>query len=219
MSNVCLSILPTSFEPVKRSSFGFSNATEGTSSYVRGLSVGFDLVQKIAGLKEIHEKPAIKIIAQDRLDTTHSFISHLKFNDHAISHSYINLLVKSLSDRLFLSNSYTNIINELDGLRDLADGWSGTNSIAPSSEAIEEAKKVLINVIEKNSLAVPTLRVVSDGEVNFYWNNEGFLIDMAFFGEGEYSYYYKNKLNGEEEYDDVPVAKGFSSKMLELLSW
>lgn len=219
MNNVCLSILPTSFEPIKGSSFSVSNSTEGTISYVRGLSVGLDLVRKISGLNDISERSSENIITQERLDTTFSFISHVKVNDPASSYSYRNLFAKLLSDRLFSFGVYSSLINELDGFRTLCDGWAGPGSVAPSLEAIDEAKGLLINVIEKNSLAVPTLRAVSDGEVNFYWNNDGFLIDMAFFGEGEYSYYYKNKHNGEEEYDDVPVAEGFSSKMLALLSW
>lgn len=101
----------------------------------------------------------------------------------------------------------------------MVDGWLGPDSVAPNTEAINEAKYILMEIIEKNALTVPKIRAVADGEINFYWNTDGYLIDMAFFGEGAYSYYYKNKLNGEEEYDDVSIDKGFSQKMLALLSW
>jgi len=129
------------------------------------------------------------------------------------------LFAKLLSDRQFLLFEKSGLINILESFRFLRDGWLGTDSVAPNAEAINEAKSILINVIEKHSLRAPKIRAVADGEVNFYWNTDGYLIDMAFFGEGEYSYYYKNKLNGEEEYDDVSIDKGFSTKMLELLSW
>ncbi|MBM7356722.1 hypothetical protein [Lelliottia amnigena] len=215
----CVNILPTSFESGNGASFGISNSTEGTRSYVRGLTVGLDIISEYSGVEHFAESKAENKIIRERLDTTSSFISHVKVNNFSFELLYKDLFAKLLSDRQFASGSKVSLINQLDRLGLLVDGWLGPNSVAPNSEAINEAKYIIMEIIEKKSLTAPIIRAVADGEINFYWNTDGYLIDMAFFGEGAYSYYYKNKLNGEEEYDDVSIDKGFSQKMLALLSW
>lgn len=215
----CINILPTSFESGNGASFGISNSTEGTRSYVRGLTVGLDVISGYSGVEHFAESKAENKIIRERLDTTSSFISHVKVNNFSFELLYKDLFAKLLSDRQFASGFKVSLINQLDRLGLLVDGWLGPNSIAPNNEAINEAKYIIMEIIEKKSLTAPIIRAVADGEVNFYWNTDGYLIDMAFFGEGAYSYYYKNKLNGEEEYDDVSIDKGFSQKMLALLSW
>lgn len=220
MTSVCVNIHPTSFESGKGGFFGISNLTEGTKTYVRGLTVGMDLIHGFAEYDRLlNPKKAESKITREILSATNSFIVHVKVDNYFSELSSGNLFAKLLSDRQFLLFEKSGLINILESFRFLRDGWLGTDSVAPNAEAINEAKSILINVIEKHSLTAPKIRAVADGEVNFYWNTDGYLIDMAFFGEGEYSYYYKNKLNGEEEYDDVSIDKGFSTKMLELLSW
>ncbi|ABP60034.1 hypothetical protein [Enterobacter sp. 638] len=215
----CVNILPTSFESGRGASFGISNSTEGTRSYVRGLTVGLDIFCAVSEVEHFAESKAETKIIRERLDTTSSFISHVKVNNFSFEFLYKDLFAKLLSDRQFVSGFKSSLINQLDRIGLLVDGWLGPDSVAPNTEAINEAKYILMEIIEKNALTVPKIRAVADGEINFYWNTDGYLIDMAFFGEGAYSYYYKNKLNGEEEYDDVSIDKGFSQKMLALLSW
>ncbi|MFJ3457038.1 hypothetical protein ACIPMZ_08690 [Scandinavium goeteborgense] len=220
MTSVCVNIHPTSFESGKGGFFGISNITEGTKTYVRGLTVGMDLIHGITEYEYLYNsKKAESKITREILSATNSFIGHVKVGNYFPELSNGNLYAKLLSDRQFFVYGKSSLISALESFRSLRDGWLGADSVAPNIEAINEAKEILINVIEKYSLAAPKIRAVADGEVNFYWNTDGYLIDMAFFGEGEYSYYYKNKLNGEEEYDDVSIDKGFSTKMLQLLSW
>ena len=186
---------------------------------MRGLTVGLDIISGFSEVEHFAESKAETKIIRERLDTTSSFISHVKVNNFSFEFLYKDLFAKLLSDRQFASGFKLSLINQLDRLELLVDGWLGPDSVAPSSDAINEAKYIITEVIEKKTLTAPKIRAVADGEINFYWNTDGYLIDMAFFGEGVYSYYYKNKLNGEEEYDDVSIDKGFSQKMLALLSW
>lgn len=221
MTSICVNILPTSFESGKGASFGISNSIVGTRSYVRGLTVavGSDIISRISGVEHSAETKAETKIIRERLDTTSTFISHVKVDNFSFEPLYKDLFAKLLSDRQFVLGIKSSLIKQLDKLGSLVDGWLGPDSVAPSIETINEAKYIILEIIEKNSLSAPKIRPVADGEINFYWNTDGYLIDMAFFGEGVYSYYYKNKLNGEEEYDDVSIDKGFSQKMLALLSW
>lgn len=220
MNSVCLNIRPTSFESGTGGFFGISNITEGTKTFVPGLTIGMGLISGGEACDYFfNSRKTESKITRKIPNATSSFISHVKFDSNALEFSEGNLLAKLLSDRQFLIFGKSSLVDELERLKSLRDGWLGVGSVAPHVEAINEAKNILINVIEKYSLAAPKIRAVADGEVNFYWNTDGYLIDMAFFGEGEYAYYYKNKLNGEEEYDDVCIDKGFSTKMRELLSW
>lgn len=219
MSSVSVNILSTSFESGKGAVFGISNSTEGTRSYVRGLTIGLDVIHGIPCLEHFSQPKRESIITKGRLDSTSSFINHVKVDNCVSDFLNIPSFAWMTSKKLFLSADKSSLINELDELRSLSDGWAGPGSISPNQVAIIEAKDVLLNVILENCLVTPKIRAVADGEVNFFWNTDGYLIDMAFFGEGAYSYYYKNKLNGEEEYDDISIDKGFSAKMLALLSW
>lgn len=220
MNSVCINIHSTSFESSKGGFFGVSNITEGTKAYVRGLTVGMDLIHGVAEYEHLfNSKKDENKRTRKILSATNNFIGHVKVDNYLSELSNGNLFAKLLNDRQFFVFGKSSLISKLEGLGALPNGWLGPDSVAPNVEAIKEAKNILISVIEKYSLAEPKIRAVADGEVNFYWNTDGYLIDMAFFGEGEYSYYYKNKLNGEEEYDDVSIDKGFSDKMLQLLSW
>lgn len=215
-----LSILSPSFTNQENITVGLSKTTDGTVAYIDGLVSGLDLLRH----KKIIQTQSKSIVNHNEVKIflssgyTENYISNLSIGNNLPSLDYQGLysyLVKSITS----SKAHDNMIRRLESLRSLIDGWAGDESLAPSGKAIDEAKFILLHYIHNKSLKQPKIRAISDGEVNFYWDNDGFLIDMAFFGEGEYSYYYKNKVNGEEVYDDVSIDKGLSQKIIALLSW
>ena len=84
------------------------------------------------------------------------------------------------------------------------EGWDGFNGIPPSSKAIEEAER-FISVITKAEILEPYISLAADGEINFYWKNENFILDVGFFGEGVYSIYAKMASGHEVIEDDLSL--------------
>lgn len=83
-------------------------------------------------------------------------------------------------------------------------GWDGFEGIAPAKEAIGEAES-FISMITKNQILEPYISLAADGEINFYWKNDDFLLDVGFFGEGVYSLYAKMTSGKEIIKDDLKL--------------
>jgi len=69
------------------------------------------------------------------------------------------------------------------------DGWDGTGSIAPSRMTIEHAEEFLRYLFSLGTIGVPYISASNDGEINFFWKKNGFMLDLGFTGDGYYSYY------------------------------
>ncbi len=88
------------------------------------------------------------------------------------------------------------MIKEVRKFASYPQGWDGFNGVPPSRKAIDEAES-FISMITKNQILEPYISLAADGEINFYWKNNNFLLDIGFFGEGVYSLYAK-MASGEE---------------------
>jgi hypothetical protein len=88
------------------------------------------------------------------------------------------------------------MIKEVRKFASYPQGWDGFNGVPPSRKAIDEAER-FISMITKNQILEPYISLAADGEINFYWKNNKFLLDVGFFGEEVYSLYAK-MASGEE---------------------
>ena len=86
----------------------------------------------------------------------------------------------------------------------------------PSSQSFADAR-TFIHSLGKSPMPLPNLALADDGEINFYWGQNGIHIDLGFYGTGTYSYFARST---EEEgfYDnDVPASSGLPGKLLVML--
>jgi hypothetical protein len=69
------------------------------------------------------------------------------------------------------------------------DNWNGPGSIPPTHLAVEEAELFTRYIFSYNAIISPYISASNDGEINFYWKKDTFILDLGFFGDGSYSYY------------------------------
>lgn len=94
---------------------------------------------------------------------------------------------------------------------DVAD----SQSINP--QAIEDANFFALNNIRRFGLSFPLIRVIPDGEVNFLWNTERVVLDVAIFGDKTFSFYSKDNESGVEHYEDRSISGYIDEPILKLL--
>lgn len=87
-----------------------------------------------------------------------------------------------------------------------------------SDKAIEEARYVLKEYIAKLNLLAPKIKAIPNNEINLNWDYKSFYLDMAIVGDGTYSFYVKDKLSGEEDFDDLELWEKLPSFVVEKLN-
>ena len=106
----------------------------------------------------------------------------------------------------------------LQGLREEARGeHPDPESRYPTPEAFADAWE-FASRLDLNSCDFPTVSMVGDGEINFFWRREsdGLKVDLGFYGTGTYSCYAR-KGHREVFADDVRVADGLRDDIAALL--
>ena len=68
-------------------------------------------------------------------------------------------------------------------------GWNGPGSIPPTRRAVKDSEQFTRYLFSLGAIVLPYISASSDGEINFYWKSDGFIIDLGFIGDGSYSYY------------------------------
>jgi hypothetical protein len=80
--------------------------------------------------------------------------------------------------------------------------WNGPGTVAPTPSTVHDAA-VFLRYLFGHSLGMPPhITASGDGEINFYWKREGFILDLGFQGDGFYSYY-ADLPNGHEMMEDA----------------
>lgn len=127
-----------------------------------------------------------------------------KYPNHSIGTvvGYADVMIFKLLKRIREVSEYTK-------------GWNGeTNSLPANQEATDEAESFL-STLPLSDIQAPNITLSSDGEINFYWKtHSGALLDLGFYGEGFYSFYFKNSQGKEIFGNDVPYTNGLSSDII-----
>ena len=85
-------------------------------------------------------------------------------------------------DTMILENSLNDTI--IAELRNLEDGWSGQNSIAPSAQIIMDVNAIL-KILKLKSKDNLDIQVDEDGKVTFFWmKSPEELLSMDIYGDG-----------------------------------
>lgn len=91
---------------------------------------------------------------------------------------------------------------------------------APSEKTIGDTLFFIDNILKKHGVIASKVRPVADGEINFFWNNREFTLDVALYGDDKYYYYFEDKVkkvkyskeNGLEQPLDEDALKMIKSK-------
>ena len=107
------------------------------------------------------------------------------------------------------------LIDKLYSYLDLGDDWDGYGGKAPSLKAILEATNFLKSLKTK---VLPYPMLSGDGEVGLYWEQDGYFVDIGFYGDGEYSYYAEGPNLEPLSSDHSEVSMGLDAELEEFLS-
>ena len=122
----------------------------------------------------------------------------------------------SMADDLTRPEEHQSLLRRLQQFEQQTDSdrWPATEW--PRPQAFADAR-TFIRAWNKMPMPAPHLTLADDGEINFYWGEDGIHIDLGFYGTGAYSYYAHGK--GEERFSDnnVPASSGLPVELLGLL--
>lgn len=126
-----------------------------------------------------------------------------EFLDSYNSNSSVNYL-NSLSDTIKKNSAINKAIGRILALGMYEDGWNSSESVKPSPRTVMDAQKLARNIFSKK-IVFPIISLSDDGEISFYWDRKEYILDIGVFGDGNYSYYFKDTLGNELFADDVPI--------------
>jgi hypothetical protein len=119
-------------------------------------------------------------------------------NDFSCSNEVVGNLIKGYADnairnytenKIHKSLKYSEILGCMQKLKAICHDVDD----APSMHAIEAAEYFIVNYIAKFGLESPSVNVLEDGEITFYWKDSSKVIDLTVEDNETYSFYAKKK--------------------------
>lgn len=96
------------------------------------------------------------------------------------------------------------------------DGWNSSESIKPKSTTIQDAQQLARDILSKRIVS-PTISLSDDGEISFYWDEQQYILDVGVFGDGSYSYYYKDTNGNELFADDKSIKNILEDEIIRMI--
>lgn len=106
---------------------------------------------------------------------------------------------------------------EIESYRHLTAGWDGEDSIGPSNEDIEAAKKLIDHL--PAGLELPKPMLTSSGELGFYWKADAYYADLIIEEKDLFSLFVRSRKHPDREFyfDALPIAENGTAKIRETL--
>lgn len=154
-------------------------------------------------------------INQHRVQETFSI---LKTMQHAVGHAAELISKKYVAHQVDGSASTNqnavNLSQEAFALRLESLRSMGGHDI---ENAVRDAHFFFENNFRKNGLSVPSAKLIDGREVNLVIDNEDLTLDVAIFGDHDFSYYVKFKDSSLEFWDDLHITESLPSRVYDLL--
>lgn len=107
------------------------------------------------------------------------------------------------------------IINKVRSYVTLGENWDGYGGLPPSGQTAENVIEFLMYL---RDYILPRPGLSGDGEINLFWEMDGLYIDIGFTGDGTFSYYAKDSAAKEYFGDNLKIADGIPSEILNLIN-
>lgn len=106
----------------------------------------------------------------------------------------------------------------IEGMREALPRSHDSEMRVPSEQAFADAFEFLSR-LDLNGCAMPEVKLVGDGEINFSWKQDdgNLQIDLGFYGTGRYSAFARRDGREPIYADDVPASAGLREDILALL--
>ena len=121
-------------------------------------------------------------------------------NTHAIAENF-SKLPHTLDFDCGSDRADLQAIARVRNLGTYVNDWNGPGTFAPTHASVEDAESFVRYLFSLGSITSPYISASGDGEIDFYWKQNGFTLDLGFVGDGTYSYY-AHLPNGQEIIED-----------------
>lgn len=108
------------------------------------------------------------------------------------------------------------MLSDVKQLSSFENGWNGEYSQAPSRQAIEDAKD-FIHLLRDFKIILPYISLANDGEINFCWKDNDFILDLGFYGDKTYSFYLKTTEGKKFHGDEIQVCSNIPQEILDVV--
>jgi hypothetical protein len=109
-------------------------------------------------------------------------------------------------------------ISRIRGFSTYVNGWDGPGTVAPTQSTIKDAEIFTRYLFTIGQIIAPYISASGDGEINFYWKRDDFLIDLGFAGNGSYSYYANLPNNCEIIADEASLRQSLPQEIISFIS-
>lgn len=87
------------------------------------------------------------------------------------------------------SDRFSGARSKIAGYAARPQGWAGPMSVPASKASVLAANQFIDYLALLVAIPMPHVSLSSDGEVNFFWDNDGSMIDIGFDSAGRHSYF------------------------------
>ena len=115
-------------------------------------------------------------------------------------------------------NKFQQLIERIDQISKLKDGWNGPNSIQAKRNTILTSKHLLKKLFDYSIIIYPFISMSGDGQINFIWTQQQFKICIGIYEDGKYSYYARsNRGRVNKTQDDLTLEDNIPEEIINLI--
>ncbi len=127
--------------------------------------------------------------------------------------SYSGHIAREVSRQINVASNRW-LLSKLEDLRSSGDSYVYPGGRRPSETAFRDAGLFILKLPTLSMY--PKVALVADGEINFLWKHGTVHVDLGFYGDGEGSYYARDKNGSEYFCDGFPASKGLPAEIASL---
>lgn len=107
------------------------------------------------------------------------------------------------------------LIKHLNSYHTLGEDWDGYGGVPPSEQTIADGI-TFVDYMSEN-FVTPRIGVSGDGEISFFWESDGYYIDVGLIGDGTFSFYARGPEGDELFGDDIPITAFNESDLVSVI--
>lgn len=188
------------------------NSFPNTNSAISVIGLSLNGSNKETYILKEQEKTVSILGMRDILDT--SLYMHITNNIRISNNKNLTKSIGNI-ENLSVSDIYDFLDRRISALK---NNLKSDLEYEISERATEEARYILKEYIAKLNLIAPKVKPIPSNEINLNWDYNDFYLDMAIVGDGTYSFYLKDKISGEEIFDDLELREKLPSFVVEKLN-
>lgn len=121
-------------------------------------------------------------------------------------------------DQPRLANWLESTVTKISNYKNVADGWKGRGTLAPTAQTVDEAIELSAQfATEMPGLVSPMISADDDGSICLYWRDGSMMATVSVYGDGSYAFYAEG-YDDPARSDSEPIGEPLPSKLIATMS-